>query len=37
MVRAALPLVLLMIAGELAMNFELIPPAAAVQDAVRWG
>ena len=37
MVRAALPLALLMIAGELAKTFRLIPPATAVQDAVQWG
>ena len=37
MVRAASPLALLMIAGQLAKNFGLIPPGTAVQDAVKWG
>lgn len=37
MVRAATPLSLLMIAGELAKTFGLIPSAAAVQNAVTWG
>ncbi len=36
-VRAALPLALLMIGGELAKNFNLIPATTAVQDAVTWG
>ena len=35
-VRAALPLALLMIVGELAKSFGLIPSATAVQDAVLW-
>jgi len=35
-VRAAMPLALLMIAGELAKNFGLIPAATAVKEAVRW-
>jgi hypothetical protein len=36
MIRAATPLALLMIAGELAKMFSLIPPEAAVPEAVRW-
>jgi hypothetical protein len=35
-VRAAMPLALLMIAGELAKSFGLIPGVAAVKDAVLW-
>jgi hypothetical protein len=36
-VRAAVPLALLMIAGEVAKSFDLIPAATAVKEAVRWG
>jgi len=36
-VRAATPLALLMIAGELAKKFGLIPSTTAVQNAVNWG
>ncbi len=36
-VRAALPLALLLIGGELAKSFGVIPAAAAVQDVVTWG
>ncbi len=36
-VRAAIPLALLMTAGELAKNFGLIPPVTAIQEAVKWG
>jgi hypothetical protein len=35
-VRAAVPLALLMIAGELAKNFGLIPSTTAVKEAVQW-
>jgi len=37
LVRAATPLALLMIAGELAKKFGLIPSTTAVQNAVNWG
>jgi putative DNA primase/helicase len=36
-IRAALPLAILMIAGELAKTFGVIPPSTSVQGAVRWG
>jgi hypothetical protein len=35
-VRAATPFALLLIAGELAKGFGLIPPSTAVEEAVRW-
>jgi hypothetical protein len=35
-VRAAMPLALLIIAGELAKSFGLIPGTTAVKEAVRW-
>lgn len=36
MVRAATPFALMLIAGELAKNFGLIPPSIAVTDAIMW-
>jgi Domain of unknown function (DUF927)/Toprim domain len=36
-IRAALPLAILMIAGELAKKFGVIPASTSVQGAVKWG
>ena len=36
MVRAAIPFALLLIAGELAKSFGLIPASTAVEDAIIW-
>lgn len=36
-IRAAMPLALLLIAGELAKSFGLLPGTTAVKEAVRWG